>query len=116
MWPLTRRGPAAACTPTKLVISAKRASRRPTLPAHEGHDWLYVLSGRMRLVLGDEDLVIEPGEAVEFSTWTPHGSAPTRRPARYKRLDQVLAAHGDTIEIVHRLTPLGVAMAGADDV
>ena len=26
----------------------------------------------MRLLLGDDDLVIEPGEAVEFTTWTPH--------------------------------------------
>jgi hypothetical protein len=26
----------------------------------------------MRLLLGEDDLVIEPGEAVEFSTWTPH--------------------------------------------
>ena len=39
---------------------------------HEGHDWLYVLHGRLRLVLGDEDFTIEPGEAVEFTTWTPH--------------------------------------------
>jgi hypothetical protein len=23
--------------------------------------------------VGDEDLVLEPGEAAEFSTWTPHG-------------------------------------------
>ena len=35
-------------------------------------------------------------------------------PGAYKRLDAVLAAHGDTIEIVHRLTPLGVAMASAE--
>lgn len=35
-------------------------------------------------------------------------------PAAYKRLDAVLAAHGDTIEILHRLTPIGVAMAAAD--
>ena len=35
-------------------------------------------------------------------------------PDAYKRLDAVLAAHGDTIEIVHRLAPIGVAMAGAD--
>jgi hypothetical protein len=26
----------------------------------------------MRLLLGQTDLVIDPGEAVEFSTWTPH--------------------------------------------
>ena len=29
-------------------------------------------------------------------------------------LDAVLAAHGDTVEVLHRLTPIGVAMAGAD--
>ena len=39
---------------------------------HEGHDWMYVLSGRLRLLLGERDFTIEPGEAVEFSTWTPH--------------------------------------------
>ncbi len=58
----------------KILISAKR--RTPPdielLPVHEGHEWLYVLDGRLRLVLGAEDLTIEPGEAVEFTTWTPH--------------------------------------------
>ena len=44
----------------------------PDPRSHEGHEWLYVLSGRLRLVLGDEDLVLDPGEAAEFSTWTPH--------------------------------------------
>jgi tRNA-splicing ligase RtcB (3'-phosphate/5'-hydroxy nucleic acid ligase) len=41
------------------------------------------------------------------------GGAADEAPGAYKRLDAVLAAHGDTIEVVHRLTPLGVAMAGA---
>lgn len=44
----------------------------PELKSHEGHEWLYVLSGRLRLVLGEEDLTLAPGEAAEFSTWTPH--------------------------------------------
>ena len=44
----------------------------PDPRVHEGHEWLYVLSGRLRLVLGDEDLVLAAGEAAEFSTWTPH--------------------------------------------
>ena len=42
------------------------------------------------------------------------GGAADEAPGAYKRLDAVLAAHGDTIEVVHRLTPLGVAMAGAE--
>ena len=30
----------------------------------------------------------------------------------YKRLPDVIAAHGGTIEVVHTLRPIGVAMAG----
>ena len=72
MWPLTRRGPAGGLHAHKIVIRAERVTPPATLPTHEGQEWLYVLSGRMRLILGDDDHVIEPGEAVEFSTWTPH--------------------------------------------
>ncbi|WP_329454679.1 helix-turn-helix domain-containing protein [Streptomyces sp. NBC_01497] len=43
--------------------------------AHEGYEWLYILSGRLRLALGDHDLVLSAGEAAEFDTHTPHGFA-----------------------------------------
>jgi transcriptional regulator with XRE-family HTH domain len=72
MWPLTRRGPARGLHAYKIHISARRRTPPPELAVHEGHDWLYVLSGRLRLLLGGDDLTIEPGEAVEFTTWTPH--------------------------------------------
>jgi transcriptional regulator with XRE-family HTH domain len=39
---------------------------------HEGYEWMYVLDGRLRLVLGDQDLVLHPGEAVEFDCRVPH--------------------------------------------
>jgi transcriptional regulator with XRE-family HTH domain len=42
------------------------------LKVHEGYDWLYVLSGRMRVVLGEHDVVLSPGEVAEFDTRTPH--------------------------------------------
>jgi transcriptional regulator with XRE-family HTH domain len=54
----------------KIVIPTSKV--KPELRAHEGHEWLYVLSGRMRLVLGDHDLVLGPGEVVEFDTQVPH--------------------------------------------
>ena len=72
MWPLTQRGPAGGLHAYKINVSARRTTPPDVLPVHEGHDWLYVLTGRLRLVLGEEDLTIEPGEAVEFTTWTPH--------------------------------------------
>lgn len=44
------------------------------------------------------------------------GGAADEAPAAYKRLDAVLAAHADTVEVLHRLTPIGVPMAPADTV
>ncbi|ARE73664.1 helix-turn-helix domain-containing protein [Streptomyces sp. NPDC059558] len=44
----------------------------PSLQVHEGYEWLYVLSGRIRLLLGEHDLILGPGEAAEFDTHTPH--------------------------------------------
>ena len=59
----------------KILIPASQSEPRPKV--HEGYEWLYVISGRMRLVLGDHDLVLSAGEAAEFDTRQPHwfGSA-----------------------------------------
>ena len=54
----------------KIVIPARQSKPQPR--THGGYEWLYVLSGRMRLVLGDRDLVLEAGEAAEFDTELPH--------------------------------------------
>jgi transcriptional regulator with XRE-family HTH domain len=42
---------------------------------HEGHEWLYVLSGTLRLALGDNDFRLSAGEAAEFDTRLPHAIA-----------------------------------------
>jgi transcriptional regulator with XRE-family HTH domain len=65
--PLTRPGGIQAW---KIVIP--RAQGDPAPRAHDGFEWLYVLSGRMRLVLGDQDLVLGAGEAAEFDTQVAH--------------------------------------------
>ncbi|HEY0188385.1 MAG TPA: helix-turn-helix domain-containing protein [Cellulomonas sp.] len=58
----------------KEVVGPGKA---PRLVTHEGYEWLYVLSGRLRLLLGTDDRDLGPGEAVEFDTREPHwfGSA-----------------------------------------
>lgn len=71
IWPLTH-GSGSAPRAYKMRLSRARRIPPDPLPVHAGQDWIYVLAGRMRLLLGDSDLVIAPGEAVEFSTWTPH--------------------------------------------
>lgn len=71
-WPLTRGGPAGGLHTFKIRVSPRRRTPPAELPVHDGQEWLYVLTGRLRLILGDRDFTIKPGEAVEFSTWTPH--------------------------------------------
>ena len=70
MLPLTRR--AGGIQAYKLVIPAGTSRREPELQTHEGYEWLYVLNGRLRVVLGDHDLELSPGEAAEFDTRVPH--------------------------------------------
>ncbi|WP_259881067.1 helix-turn-helix domain-containing protein [Dietzia cinnamea] len=56
----------------KFVLPRGRDDDEPHLHIHDGHDWVFVLDGRLRLVLGEHDLVLTPGEAAEFDTRTPH--------------------------------------------
>jgi transcriptional regulator with XRE-family HTH domain len=73
MIPLSRRP--GGLQAYKLIIPERRSEPDPQI--HEGYEWLYVLDGRLRLILGDQDLVMKPGEAAEFGTRVPHwfGSA-----------------------------------------
>ncbi|MFE0876387.1 helix-turn-helix domain-containing protein [Streptomyces smyrnaeus] len=70
MLPLTRR--AGGIQAYKLVIPPSTARQEPELQTHDGYDWVYVLNGRLRLVLGEHDLELAPGEAAEFDTRVPH--------------------------------------------
>jgi transcriptional regulator with XRE-family HTH domain len=54
----------------KLIIPAGRP--RPEQQTHEGYEWMYVLSGRVQLSLGDQNLTLTAGEAAEFDTRVPH--------------------------------------------
>lgn len=56
----------------KLVIPGARQPSEPGANTHDGYEWLYVLSGRLRLVVGNQDLVLAEGEAAEFDTRVPH--------------------------------------------
>lgn len=65
----------------KQVVPPRWRDGETTQKVHEGYEWLYVLSGRLRLLLAEHDLVVGPGEAVEFDTRVPHAFAnPTDDP------------------------------------
>jgi transcriptional regulator with XRE-family HTH domain len=107
------RGRARSVNGTRVLPLSRSGGRGPrayhlTIPergepeprSHEGHDWLYVLSGRLRLVLGDEDLELSPGEAAEFDTWTPHWMSGVGGPAEVLML---MGHHGERAHL--RVSP-----------
>lgn len=83
--PLTRRP--GALQAYKQVIPPGWPVIRPVMKVHEGYDWFYVLSGRVRLLLGERDLTLKPGEVAEFETRVPHFLGnPGPRPAEVLHL------------------------------
>ncbi|WP_433496711.1 helix-turn-helix domain-containing protein [Sphaerimonospora sp. CA-214678] len=80
----------------KQIYPPRWPGYEPEQQVHEGYEWLYVLSGRLRVRLGGHDVVLEAGEAAEFDTRTPHafgnpGDEPT----------EVLALFGPQGERMH---------------
>lgn len=55
----------------KMIIPTSQ-SKPGELRTHDGHEWLYVLSGKCRLLLADQDVVLGPGEVAEFDCRVPH--------------------------------------------
>jgi transcriptional regulator with XRE-family HTH domain len=66
--------------------------RQPKLVAHTGYEWLYVLAGTLRLIIGERDFTLRPGEVAEFDTSQEHWFGPTDT---------------NTVEILHLFAPQG---------
>ncbi|MEV4230816.1 XRE family transcriptional regulator [Streptomyces bobili] len=67
-WPLTRQPGGLQA----FKVLEPQRTLDPDPRTHEGYEWLYVLSGRLRVVLGEHDVVLSAGEAAEFDTRVPH--------------------------------------------
>ena len=81
----------------QILAVGSGAEVRPEQGTHEGYEWLYVLSGRLWLALGEHDLVLTAGEAAEFDTRTPHGFAnPGPQPVEFLSL---FGAQGERMHV-----------------
>jgi transcriptional regulator with XRE-family HTH domain len=71
--------------PTGKTIAVKMrfepTKKAPQQRVHPGHDWMFVIKGRVRLFLGNRELIVETSEAAEFATMTPHAFAAIGGPA-----------------------------------
>ncbi|MCX5053668.1 MULTISPECIES: helix-turn-helix domain-containing protein [unclassified Streptomyces] len=82
-WPLTSRP--GGLQAFKVLVPQREEEPEPR--THEGYEWLYVLSGRLRVVLGEHDVVMSAGEAAEFDTRVPHWFGSTgQAPAEFLSL------------------------------
>ncbi|MBV9850812.1 MAG: helix-turn-helix transcriptional regulator [Armatimonadetes bacterium] len=68
--PLSRAGRAADMQPIRVTVPADRAGDE--MYQHDGEEWLYVLSGTLRLALADETHTLHPGDAAHFDARIPH--------------------------------------------
>ncbi|GAB3821393.1 XRE family transcriptional regulator [Tessaracoccus terricola] len=93
--PLTRR--AGGIQAYKFILPPGDDNERPELRTHGGYDWVYVLDGTLRLLLGEHDLRLKPGEAAEFDTRTPHWFGATGEgPVEYLSL---VGKHGERAHV-----------------
>jgi transcriptional regulator with XRE-family HTH domain len=58
-----------------VKIRLEPTDEMPEPRVHPGHDWFFVLDGRVRLLLGEREVMVGTGEAAEFATMTPHAFA-----------------------------------------
>jgi mannose-6-phosphate isomerase-like protein (cupin superfamily) len=68
------------------------ADGRTDLVTHDGYEWLYVLAGELRLILGEREFTLRPGQVAEFDTSEPHWFGP---------------ADINAVEILHLFGPRG---------
>jgi transcriptional regulator with XRE-family HTH domain len=95
-WMLSR--PTGSTLAMKIRLEPIDSS--PEQRVHPGHDWFFVIEGRVRLLLGSREIVVEKGEAAEFATMTPHAMSALDGPAElvmiFDRDGQRAHVHHDT--------------------
>ncbi|NUW46774.1 helix-turn-helix domain-containing protein [Nonomuraea rhodomycinica] len=74
------------------VFKQVLAPREPKLVTHDGYEWLYVLAGELRVIIGERESNLRPGEVAEFDTREPHWFGP---------------ADANAVEILHLFGPRG---------
>ena len=94
-WMLSRPTGRTLAVKMRLEPNARAAELR----VHPGHDWFFVIKGRVRLSLGDRDITVETGEAAEFTTMTPHAFAAINEPAE---LIMIFDRDGERAHIHHQ--------------
>jgi transcriptional regulator with XRE-family HTH domain len=93
-WLLSR--PTASMIAVKMRIEPMRRTEEQRV--HPGRDWFFVITGRVRLSLGEREIAVQAGESAEFSTMTPHAFAAIDGPAE---LIMIFDRDGQRVHVHH---------------
>jgi transcriptional regulator with XRE-family HTH domain len=74
-WVPLSRNPGGLNAFKQIIPVSPRTPEYLDQRVHEGYEWLYIITGTLRLALGEKDFVLSAGQAAEFDTRIPHASA-----------------------------------------
>lgn len=97
-WMLSR--PTASTIAIKMRIEPTRKVQEQRV--HPGHDWFFVITGQVRLSLGEREVTVQAGESAEFATMTPHSFAAIDGPAE---LIMIFDRDGQRAHVHHDAQP-----------
>lgn len=72
IWLLSRENSANGATVAKMRITRDHSATDMDQRVHPGREWFTVLSGTASLTLGERTILVQAGQAAEFSTMVPH--------------------------------------------
>lgn len=93
--PLTKQNPNVVAF--KMLLPGRDPDAPVDRKTHEGFEWIYVLSGQVLLLAGDEELTLDPGEAAEFDTRKPHAFVSADREP--SELISLLSTQGERLHV-----------------
>jgi transcriptional regulator with XRE-family HTH domain len=108
-WVLSRGDGSSGVFVAKMRMTPTRPYPVEQLGVHPGRDWFTVLSGTARLQLGERVILVEAGDAAEFSTMVPHAISAHRGVAEVLT---ILDRDGQRAHL--RTAGAGLAVDGAD--
>jgi transcriptional regulator with XRE-family HTH domain len=108
-WVLSRGGGSSGVFVAKMRMTPTHPYPVEQLGVHPGRDWFTVLSGTARLQLGERTILVEAGDAAEFSTMVPHAIS------SHRGVTEVLTILDRDGQRAHLRTPGPAAAAGDAD-
>jgi transcriptional regulator with XRE-family HTH domain len=105
VWLLSRDDGPHGLTVAKMRITGQ--TRPKELRVHPGRDWFTVLSGTIRLYLGERIILVAAGQAAQFSTMAPHAFVAHDGPAEVLTIldHEGQRAHLDAVDLTPEPPP-----------